>query len=152
MPPLRLIQEHDPAGPSAPRDLGLNSGIMGEIRKALETVVEPGGTGYSTVGAYLPYIHIAGKTGTAQTRAGEQPHAWFAGYAPANNPRIAFAVIVEHGGHGGTAAGPIAREIVRKCADHGYLGDALIRPTPRTKAGPTPPPSAAPLAPVKPVG
>ena len=71
---------------------------------------------------YLPDIRIAGKTGTAQAGTGRKPHAWFAGYAPAETPRIAFAVIVEHGGHGGKAAGPIAREIVRMCQNHGYLG------------------------------
>jgi penicillin-binding protein 2 len=149
MPALRLIQEHGPAGPSAPRDLGLNPRIMAVIRDALESVVEPGGTAYSTV--YLPNIRIAGKTGTAQASRGE-PHAWFAGYAPANNPRVAFAIIVEHGGHGGKTAGPIAREIVRKCADHGYLGDAPVRPTLGARPGPTPQAPAGPLAPARPLG
>ncbi len=48
-------------------------------------------------------------------------HAWFIGFAPANNPQIAFAVLVEYGGAGGTAAAPIAREILEACVEHGYL-------------------------------
>ena len=67
---------------------------------------------------------MAGKTGTAQVykhSAGvpseklpkaERDHAWFVGYAPAEVPQIAFAVIVEHGGHGGAVAAPIARIIL----------------------------------------
>ena len=135
MPALRLIRE--PAGPphadpaSPPQGwatpgqsrppLGLNPRHMAVLRDALTAVVnEPGGTAYGLVN--LPDIRIAGKTGTAQAGVGE-PHAWFAGFAPADRPRIALAVIVEHGGHGGTVAGPIVREIVRACQTHGYFGD-----------------------------
>jgi penicillin-binding protein 2 len=69
---------------------------------------------------------MAGKTGTAQVvgmkeddkRKGDEipyrfrDHAWFVAYAPAEAPRIAVSVLVEHGGHGSSAAAPIAREIV----------------------------------------
>jgi penicillin-binding protein 2 len=68
---------------------------------------------------------VAGKTGTAQVYRGgrvgkDDPplpyervdHAWFVGYAPAGKPRIAFAVFVEHGGHGGSVAAPVAMEII----------------------------------------
>jgi cell division protein FtsI/penicillin-binding protein 2/cell division protein FtsW (lipid II flippase) len=68
-------------------------------------------------------VSIAGKTGTAQLGEG-QPHSWFAGFAPYDgNParRIAFAVIVEHGGYGGTLAAPIAREIAEAAADLGII-------------------------------
>lgn len=72
----------------------------------------------------LPGIKVAGKTGTAQSVAlppegadleeralVEKEHAWFMGFAPADDPQVAFAVIVEHaGGHGGAIAAPIARE------------------------------------------
>jgi penicillin-binding protein 2 len=117
MPALSLIRER----PSPPRqDPGINPRYIAILKDGLEAVVnEIGGTAHSTV--YLPDIRIAGKTGTAQAGGGQEPHAWFAGYAPADNPRVAFAVIVENGGHGGTAAGPIVREIVRKCQFHGYL-------------------------------
>jgi hypothetical protein len=44
-------------------------------------------------------------------------HAWFAGFAPAAKPRIAFAVLVEHGGHGGSVSAPVAVEIVENYFD-----------------------------------
>ena len=120
MPPLRLFRDRPPAQAVRPA-LSLDPRLMATLRDALAAVVnEPGGTGYGT--SNLPDIRIAGKTGTAQAGKGGD-HAWFAGYAPAENPRVAFAVIVEHGGHGGEVAGPIAREIVRACQAHGYLDD-----------------------------
>jgi len=74
----------------------------------------------------LKGIDISGKTGTAQvfsrkkgddnTKTPDQfhlkPHAWFVAYAPSENPRIAVAVIVEHGEHGSSAAAPIAGELI----------------------------------------
>jgi penicillin-binding protein 2 len=147
MPALSLVR--DPAHPPVPRDLGLNPVHMDKVRKGFWAVVnEPGGTGYKTV--RLPDIQIAGKTGTAQVGGGQPPHAWFAGYAPANHPRVAVAVIVEHGGHGGTTAGPLAREIIRACQKHGYLSDGPVeRPvvaSPDFASQPTAP------APLKPLG
>ena len=69
-------------------------------------------------------VLVAGKTGTAQVGKlyrkvkeidwdPSQDHAWFAGYAPAENPEIAFVVLLEHAGHGGAVAGPPAMKIVR---------------------------------------
>ncbi|HVP47044.1 MAG TPA: FtsW/RodA/SpoVE family cell cycle protein [Bryobacteraceae bacterium] len=69
-------------------------------------------------------ISIAGKTGTAQLGEG-QPHSWFAGFAPYDGEhRIAFAVVVEHGGYGGTLAAPIAREIAEAAAELGIISGA----------------------------
>ncbi|MGF1634707.1 MAG: penicillin-binding transpeptidase domain-containing protein [Phycisphaerae bacterium] len=48
-------------------------------------------------------------------------HAWFIGFAPADDPKIAFAVLVEYGGSGGKAAGSVARQIIDACVDLGYL-------------------------------
>jgi penicillin-binding protein 2 len=95
------------------------------IQKGLFGVVnEKRGTGWR---ARLKQIKVAGKTGTAQVvRLKKGPkseedeeipyqhrdHAWFVGYAPYENPEIAVAVIVEHGGHGGSAAAPIVRKII----------------------------------------
>ncbi|MCL6612351.1 MAG: cell division protein FtsI [Peptococcaceae bacterium] len=62
-------------------------------------------------------IRVAGKTGSAQNPGG-QTHAWFMGFAPADDPRIAVAVVVENGGPGATVAAPIAGEIMRE-----YLGE-----------------------------
>jgi peptidoglycan glycosyltransferase len=56
---------------------------------------------------------IAGKTGTAQNSKGRD-HAWFIGFAPADNPQVAIAVLIENGGGGGTTAAPIAGRILRK--------------------------------------
>ncbi|HWR40491.1 MAG TPA: FtsW/RodA/SpoVE family cell cycle protein [Patescibacteria group bacterium] len=58
-------------------------------------------------------IAIAGKTGTAENPHGAS-HAWFIGFAPADQPQIALAVIVENGGSGGEVAAPIARQIFMK--------------------------------------
>jgi cell division protein FtsW (lipid II flippase)/cell division protein FtsI/penicillin-binding protein 2 len=68
-------------------------------------------------------VSVAGKTGTAQLDEG-MPHSWFAGFAPYEGDRtksIAFAVVVEHGGYGGTTAAPIAREIVDAAQELGLL-------------------------------
>ncbi len=61
-------------------------------------------------------IAVAGKTGTAQVDVGD-PHSWFAGFAPFENPQIAFAVVVEHGGYGAQFAAPLARGIVEAARD-----------------------------------
>lgn len=91
-----------------------------EVRKALLGVTsEPGGTAH---GAATPLASVAGKTGTAQVIAQKVPgrklsgksedHAWFIAYAPFDHPKIAVAVLVEHGGHGGSAAAPIAKKVI----------------------------------------
>jgi cell division protein FtsI/penicillin-binding protein 2 len=48
-------------------------------------------------------------------------HAWFIGFAPAENPKYAFAVFVEYGGSGGVASGSVAAQIVQAMVKHGYL-------------------------------
>lgn len=62
--------------------------------------------------AQIPGIQVAGKTGTAQLGAG-LPHAWFTAFAPANDPKVAVAVLVENGGEGYSVAAPIARDMIR---------------------------------------
>ncbi|NLK00584.1 MAG: cell division protein FtsI [Clostridia bacterium] len=79
------------------------------IRDAMVKTVREG-TGTN---AAIPGTTVAGKTGSAQNPHGDA-HAWFVAFAPAENPRIAVAVIVENGGTGGRAAAPIAREIIRE--------------------------------------
>lgn len=71
-------------------------------------------------------IEVAGKTGTAQMDEG-LPHSWFAGFAPydADPPnRIAFAVVVEHGGYGARVAAPLARKLVEAARDLGIIPGA----------------------------
>jgi cell division protein FtsI/penicillin-binding protein 2/cell division protein FtsW (lipid II flippase) len=67
-------------------------------------------------------VSFAGKTGTAQLAEG-MPHAWFTGFAPYDGdaPRLAFAVLVEHGGYGGRVAAPIARQVMEAARDLGLL-------------------------------
>jgi penicillin-binding protein A len=77
--------------------------------------VVSGGTGTA---AQIPGIEVAGKTGTAQTAEGENPHAWFVAFAPAQDPEIAVAVVVLNGGDlgseatGGQLSAPIARAVM----------------------------------------
>jgi len=100
--------------------IALAPGTLALIRDALADVVEEG----TATRAQLGPIHVAGKTGTAQVfkksvgvdadkqSKEERDHAWFIGYAPAENPEIAFAIVIEHGGHGGTTAAPVARKVL----------------------------------------
>ena len=97
---------------------GLSQDALMTIRRGLEMVVHhPLGTGTS---AMTSAMTVAGKTGTAQT--GSQPdHAWFAGFVPVDSPRMAFVVLLEHGGSGGEVAAPIAAELVTEMMGLGYL-------------------------------
>jgi len=81
------------------------------LAKAMRSVVTNGTARAAMAGLS---VNVAGKTGTAQMDKGE-PHAWFAGFAPydaAPEQRLAFSVVVEHGGYGAKFAAPIARELV----------------------------------------
>jgi penicillin-binding protein A len=88
--------------------------VAAALTRMMVTVVKSG-TGTH---AQIPGITVAGKTGTAQTEPGKPPHAWFTAFAPADNPQIAVAVIVENGGKlgneafGGTLAAPIAKAVI----------------------------------------
>lgn len=64
--------------------------------------------------AALSNVSVAGKTGTAEVGGGLEPHAWFVGFAPADDPKIAVAVLIEHGGLGGRTAAPAARAVIEK--------------------------------------
>lgn len=80
------------------------------LRASAERVVsDPHGTAH---GSMIPGIPFAGKTGTAQNPAGDD-HSWFTCYAPAHDPKLAVAVIVENAGHGSTVAAPMASALVQ---------------------------------------
>jgi penicillin-binding protein 2 len=110
-----------PVPGSPPEDLGIDPAHLAAVQAGLCDVVNEQGTGWR---ARMETVTVCGKTGSAQVvsharlaRAGSsveewQPHAWFVAYAPAERPRIALAVLVEHGGGGGAAAAPVAREIL----------------------------------------
>jgi penicillin-binding protein 2 len=92
---------------------------MMEVRKSMEGVTMPGGTAYSLFNDFPATIRVAGKTGTAQTgRKGDDKnkdfHGVFIAYAPADDPQIAFAGIIEYGGHGSTSSGYVARAVFRE--------------------------------------
>ena len=113
-----------PLQPEIVDQVTLNPEHVELVKQGMLDVTQPGGTAAS-IGAGAPYL-IAAKTGTAQVigiKQGEKyneaaiderhrDHALFIAYAPAEAPRIALAVIVENGGHGGSAAGPIARQVM----------------------------------------
>jgi penicillin-binding protein 2 len=99
--------------PQVIRSVSINPEHLRLIQQAMAGVVnEGGGTGGA---ARLPGIKAAGKTGTAQVvslgKRGGRDHAWFVAFAPVESPQLAMAVMLEHGGHGGDAAAPIARKI-----------------------------------------
>lgn len=62
--------------------------------------------------AQIAGVKVGGKTGTAETGQGRVPHSWFVGYAPADNPRVAVAVIAENRGSGSDVATPAGRRIM----------------------------------------
>lgn len=97
-----------------PKKLGavkLTDKSLKPLREAMKHVVSsPYGTGRR---ARMTTIDVAGKTGTAEIgRRGVGNHAWFAGYADADDPSVAFAVVLEHGRLGGAAAAPVARKVL----------------------------------------
>jgi len=126
---------------------------------ALAAVVnEPGGTAYRS---RLPDIRFAGKTGTAQVVAlgrvrvkkeamdyWQRDHAWFAAFAPAEDPEIAVVVLNEHGGHGAAEAAPTASAIIRKYFELKRSdANASIAATASLPRGPLPAPPPAPAPP-----
>jgi cell division protein FtsI/penicillin-binding protein 2 len=105
--PLLTVQAGRPRGSvraTSPR-------IAALVTRLMESVVSgPGATGNA---AQISGVKVAGKTGTAELGGNEQNDAWFVAFAPAQRPKIAVAVLVVHGGFGGDAAAPIAREVLK---------------------------------------
>ncbi|MFC1545891.1 penicillin-binding protein 2 [Pseudomonadota bacterium] len=116
--------------PTIIREVEVDEKHLKIIQKAMRGVIaKPKGTAHWVLN-WAPWP-IAGKTGTAQVVAMAQDdeeestspeldrhkdHAWFMGYAPYDDPKVAFAIFVEHGGHGGSDAAPIAKAIISKLA------------------------------------
>lgn len=101
---------------TAPEQLSqaISPEVAAALGRMMVAVVEQG-TGKA---ARISGVAVAGKTGTAQQGNGLPPHAWFTSFAPADNPQIAVAVVVEDGGNageeaaGGRLAGPIAKAVM----------------------------------------
>jgi cell division protein FtsI/penicillin-binding protein 2 len=119
MPQGRWVSGEGNARQDAPRAI-VPAEPAGFIAGAMRLVVTDGTARHAMAGTP---VNLAGKTGTAQIGEGE-PHAWFAGFAPYDGDaghRLAFAVLVEHGGYGGQVAAPIAREIMEAAKDLGLV-------------------------------
>lgn len=101
---------------TAPQQLGVavSPTTAGALTRMLTSVVDSG-TGTP---ARINGVQVAGKTGTAEQGNGKPPHAWFTSFAPAGDPKVAVAVVVEDGGNagseaaGGRNAGPIAKAVM----------------------------------------
>lgn len=93
-------------------NISIKDGYKKILGEALRKTVTNGTAG--RVNNILGDIEVAAKTGSAQNSQSKLTHAWMAGYAPYKNPEIAFVVLVEGSGHGGTIAGPIARQMLEK--------------------------------------
>lgn len=97
--------------PPRPEIVKVHPEYLKVVLDGLKAVVASGTGGATRLGN----VEVAGKTGSAEAPpAGSKTHAWFACYAPADKPRIAISCFVEHGGHGGTAAAPLAKAILER--------------------------------------
>jgi peptidoglycan glycosyltransferase len=102
-PDLTTLQTTSPEELARPID----GNVASQLTQMMQSVVQ-NGTGTA---AQLS-VPVAGKTGSAENVPGRPTHAWFIGFAPADNPQVAVAVIVENGGTGGTVAAPIAKQVM----------------------------------------
>jgi len=117
-------------------EVGVSPQHLDLMRRALTDVVQAeSGTAYRA--RNKDGVRVAGKTGTAQvvSRKGrseesasawylDRSHGWFAGFAPAEDPQVAFAVLVEHGGSGGASAAPIAMSVMQQYLSVPASGEA----------------------------
>ncbi len=100
------------------RPVAIEPGNWKLVKDGLDQVVNSSsGTGRL---ARVAGLHIAGKTGTAESGQ-EKTHAWFVGFAPVENPKIAMVVFLEHGGHGGVSAAHLASSVFAWLKRSAYL-------------------------------
>ncbi len=125
------------------KTIDLNPMYLSEIQGGMYDVCNSRkGTAYKAM-SKLPIV-VAGKTGTSQVASIPQStkkrlkesqlayflrsHAWFTSYAPFDDPKYIVTILVEHGGHGGSTAGPIAADIYKWLDSNGYFTDADRKP------------------------
>jgi penicillin-binding protein 2 len=127
---------NQPGGKNSPETIPLKPANIKTVINAMVNVVHSNRGTARSIGTDISY-QIAGKTGTAQvagikqnasynereTEAKLRDHALFISFAPADNPKIAVAVIAENGGHGGSVAAPIAAKVIKQ-----YLIDKQVVP------------------------
>lgn len=118
-PDLSVIDRTNPQPLNPDQPQAVPSDVASQLTRMMVSVVQ-NGTGRK---AQLPGVQVAGKTGTAENAPGKQPHAWFIGFAPADNPTVAVAVVIENAGNenneatGGEASAPIARDVMKAVLD-----------------------------------
>lgn len=142
------VLESAPDQAQVQRTADIDPAILAQLKDAMVGVVEDKrGTGHR---AALPKefgIGVGGKTGTAQVASRESgnkdgDHAWFAGFAPTDQPRVVVVALVENGGHGGVVAAPIARKVL---AAYFRVPDEIeAAPKPKQRPTKSPKPVAAP--------
>lgn len=109
-PQLEVVREGSPRRLSQ----AVSASTAEQLTQMMVRVVEDG----SGTAAQVPGLSVAGKTGTAQWQDGRDPHAWFTAFAPAEDPQVAVAVVVEEGGDagseatGGRVAAPVAKAVI----------------------------------------
>ena len=97
---------------TARRRLGVAPESLDALRDGLLAAANsPDGTSTAVFGSLPPDARVAGKTGTAENETGVD-HSWYVGYAPADDPRIVVAVVIEQGGQGANAAAPAACQTI----------------------------------------
>jgi penicillin-binding protein 2 len=112
------IEGEDPLKPPHGTKIPLDPKALQHVKHGMEQVVNsPTGTGRL---AQVPGLRAAGKTGTAQVSQGLS-HAWFCGYAPAEDPALGFVIFLEHGGKGGEQAALLARDLLAYLKELGTL-------------------------------
>lgn len=114
-PDLDVVSRTEPSRLGTP----ISRTTAAALRDMMIDVVDDGTGRAAAIGG----VQVAGKTGTAQTAADADPHAWFTAFAPADDPQVAVAVVVENGGTlgseatGGQVAAPIARSVIQAVLD-----------------------------------
>ena len=109
-PDLSRLDQADPRV----LERAVDEDVAEQLTEMMELVVRDG----SGTRAQIDGVRVAGKTGTAQHAPERPPHAWFIGFAPADDPQVAVAVVVEDGGSfgseatGGAVSAPIARRVM----------------------------------------
>jgi len=123
-PHLRYVLEDPVTGekfqqpPDSVKIPGIDQQHYERVKEAMRLAVN--GEHATGRGSIVRGVTTAGKTGTAQNPHGDD-HAWFIGYAPFEDPQVAWCVFIENGGHGGATAAPIARLIVSLLKSEGKL-------------------------------
>jgi peptidoglycan glycosyltransferase len=115
-PDLSVLDE---ARPEAYRSNAVSASVARQLTTMMVSVVDQG----TATPAQIPGISVAGKTGTAQSSPQRPPYAWFVSFAPAENPQVAVAVLVEDAGvernaiSGSGLAAPIAKQVMQAVID-----------------------------------